>query len=149
MVHEQQFEEIGSWTVAKLLFMNYSWTKANSNQTMHETWFDLKWNIVIAMPKQDPSNRLWPRYNHDIVEMIWQWWWTEMTTKWPSFNLWDWFLAYFKSDWSFWDCNISSWRHIRKQCYSSVIPTSGSWTYWWTKLMNSSWMFIKIHQFMN
>ena len=42
--------------------------------TMHETWSDLKWNIVIAMPIQVLSIMLWPWY--------WPWYGLAMMMNW-------------------------------------------------------------------
>jgi len=63
---------------------------------------------------------IWPWYCGNDLAMMMNWNDHKMTVLKGSFNLWDRFLAYYKSDWSFWESNISSWRHIRKTI--NVIP---------------------------
>ena len=115
---------VRSWSDQILIRMVWYWNGNDvTGSTMFNTWSNyshVKWPCIKhgltwskTLSKQCQNKVLLIGYDHDIVETIWQWLWTEMTIK-GSFNLWDQFLAYDKSDWSFWESNISSWRQIRK-----------------------------------
>jgi len=69
---------------------------------------------ITVMSNDHAWNMVWPWYCGNDLAMMMNWNDHKMTVLNGSFNLLDWFLAYYKSDWSFWESSISSWRHIRK-----------------------------------